>query len=165
MTLMTTTHGPTPVRRANVDDAAELTRLRRVMFLHMGRDPDLLDDIWQQRNIAHFRSRLADTDEFAAFVVDRPGGGLAAVAVGWLNPHLVGTRNPTARTGYIANMSTDPAYRRRGHGRATLVALLDWMRDTGVTAVDLHASRDGEHLYRSVGFAEPADTALTLRLR
>ena len=102
------------VRRAAPDDATELTRLRRLMFADMGRDPGLLDDDWQRRNVVHFSRRLAETDVFAAYVVDRPGGGLAACAVGWLNEHLIGTANQVGRVGYIANMSTDPAYRRRG---------------------------------------------------
>lgn len=134
------------------------------MFLDMGRDARLLDQDWQQRNIDHFRRRLEEDAVFAAFVIEKPDGGLAASAVGWHNPHLIGTRNQTGRTGYIANMSTDPAFRRRGYGRATLAALLDWMRSTGIAAVDLHATPDAEHLYRSVGFTESADTALTLRL-
>jgi ribosomal protein S18 acetylase RimI-like enzyme len=153
------------VRRAGPDDAAELTRLRVLMFADMGRDPGLLDDAWRRRNVAHFRRRLAETDVFAAYVVDRPGGGLAACAVGWLNEHLIGTANQLGRVGYIANMSTDPAYRRRGYARATLVALLAWLRSTGITTVDLHAPPDGESLYRSLGFTEPTEPALTLRFR
>lgn len=103
---------------------------------------------------------------FAAYVVDRPGGdGLAASAIGWLNEHLIGTANPTGRVGYIANMSTDRDCRRRGYGRATLVALLAWLRSTGITTVDLHATPDGESLYRSLGCTEPTDPALTLRFR
>lgn len=153
-----------------MQDAGELTRLRALMFIDMGRNPSLLTAQWRRRNIDHFRQRLADTDRFAAFVVgqdpkkDRPGQPLAACAVGWLNPHLIGTRNQIGMTGYIANMSTDPAFRRRGYGRRTLTALLDWMRSTGISTVDLHATADGEHLYRARGFTEPADQALTLRL-
>jgi GNAT superfamily N-acetyltransferase len=154
------------VRRAVPDDAAELTRLRAVMFVAMGRDPALLTDDWRRRNVAHFRRRLAEPDLFAAYVVDQPGGGgLAACAVGWLNEHLIGTDNPIGRAGYVANICTDPAYRRRGFSRATLTALLDWLRSTGIRIVDLHATADGEPLYRSLGFTEPADPALTLRFR
>ena len=87
------------VRRAGPDDAAELTRLRVIMFTDMGRDPALLDEAWQRGNVDHFHRRLAETDRFAAYVVDRPGSGLAACAVGWLNEHLIGTANPVGRVG------------------------------------------------------------------
>jgi GNAT superfamily N-acetyltransferase len=151
------------VRRAIAADAEELTRLRVQMFVDIGRDPALMDSGWQRRNVEYFRNRLAAVDEFAAFVVDADGGGLAAVAVGWLNHHLIGMRNPLGRVAYIANICTDPAYRRRGLSRATVTALLDWLRSTGISTVDLHTTPDGEHLYRSLGFTEPEDRALTLR--
>jgi GNAT superfamily N-acetyltransferase len=157
--------GPVQVRRAVPADAAELTRLRVVMFVDMGRDPSLLSPDWQRRNEEHFRVRLAAPDEFAAFVVDQPGGSLAAAAVGWLNHHLIGTSNTTGRVGYVANMCTERGFRGRGYGRAALTALLEWMRASGISMVDLHATPDGEPLYRSVGFVEPTDRALTLRLR
>ena len=80
--------GEGAVRRATGGDAAELTRLRIVMFEGMGQDVSGLDEGWR----------------------------------------------------------------------------LEWMREAGVGTVDLHASPDGEPLYRSLGFTEPGQPALTLRL-
>jgi ribosomal protein S18 acetylase RimI-like enzyme len=152
------------VRRAGPADAEELTRLRAVMFEDMGRDPGLFDATWRQRNADHFATRLVDRERFAAFVIDSADGGLAAASVAWLEQHLIGAANPSGRVAYIANVSTDRAYRRRGYAVRTTTALLDWLRRTGVTTVDLHATPDAEHLYRSLGFTEPKDRALTLRL-
>lgn len=135
------------------------------MFTDMSRDPGLLNADRQRRNTDHFRVRLADIDRFAAFVVDQPDGRLAATAVGWLNEHLIGTKNTVGRMGHIANMSSDPGFRRRGYAQATLTELLTWMRSSGITTVDLHATPDGENLYRQMGFTESVETALTLRLR
>jgi ribosomal protein S18 acetylase RimI-like enzyme len=152
-------------RRATPEDAAELTRLRVVMFEGMGFDVSDLDQAWRQHCTGHFQARLRDAGEFAAFVIDQPGAtGLAACAVGWLNPHLMERHNLSGRRGYIANTCTDPDYRSRGYGRATITPLLDWMRAAGVAHVDLHASVDGEPLYRSLGFAPPKSTGMTLRL-
>lgn len=107
------------VRRAVPDDAEELTRLRALMFRDMGRPADLLDEAWSRRNVEHFHARLADTESFAAFVVDQPDAGLAAVAVGWLDQHLIGPTNPSGQVGYVANICTDSAFRRRGYSRNT----------------------------------------------
>ena len=152
-------------RRANPADAEELTRLRVVMFEGMGNDVSGLDETWRRRSAGYFRSRLRDTREFAAFVVNKPdGAGLAACAVGWLNPHLLGLRNFTGRRGYIANTCTDVGFRSRGYGRATVTQLVEWMRAAGVPVVDLHATPDGQPLYRSLGFTDPRRSALSLRL-
>jgi ribosomal protein S18 acetylase RimI-like enzyme len=152
-------------RRATPEDAAELTRLRVVMFEGMGFGVSDLGPAWRQHSIGHFQARLRDTGEFAAFVIDKPGAtGLAACAVGWLNPHLMALNDLSGRRGYIANACTDEDYRSRGYGRATITPLLDWMRAAAVSRVDLHASVDGEPLYRSLGFAPPKFTGMTLRL-
>lgn len=152
-------------RRAGPDDAEELTRLRILMLREMGQDVTGAGEPWQRRSAGLFRSRLRDTGTFAGFVVDKPDGpGLAACAVGWLNPHLMTPRNLTARRGYVANTCTDVGYRGRGYGRATITPLLDWMRSAGVGMVDLHATPAGEPLYRSLGFTEPRTPALVLRL-
>jgi len=155
----------TEVRRAEPADAAELTRLRALMFQEMGRDMTQLDEQWRQRNIAHFAERLADREMFAAFVVDKRSDGIAASAVGWLDQHLIGAANPSGRIGYIANVSTDVAYRRRGYARQAMTALLDWLGSTGISVVNLHATPEAEGMYRSLGFREPGGRALSLRLR
>jgi hypothetical protein len=72
--------------------------------------------------------------------------------VGWLNPHLIELRNVTGRRGCFASTCTDMEYRSRGYARATITPLLDLMRSAGVGRVNLHATGDGEPLYRSLGF-------------
>jgi hypothetical protein len=52
-----------------------------------------------------------------------------------------------------------PTPRLRG---AALAALLHWMRSTGIGRIDLHASPDGDVLYRSVGFTDPQRPGFTL---
>lgn len=136
------------------------------MFLAMGADASLVDDGWKRATERHFEERLAEPEHFAAFVVDAPGSGdrLAATAVGWVDRHLPSGPNPSGEIGHIANMSTDPEWRGRGFGRATLSALLDWMRGRGLYQVELHATAAGEPLYRSVGFVPPRMAAMALRL-
>ena len=57
--------------------------------------------------------------------------------------------------GDILNMYTIPTARRKGISTLILKELLSKARSMGVTKVALHTSRDGEKLYRSVGFSEP----------
>jgi GNAT superfamily N-acetyltransferase len=98
-----------------------------------------------------------DQRELGAFVVDgdRPGPPhLAASAVGRVEERLPAPGHPSGRFGFVFNVCTDERYRGRGYARATTEALLDWMAGRGVTRVDLHATEDAEHLYRSMGFTE-----------
>lgn len=148
-------------RQAVLSDAEELTRLREVMISTFGPIPDRS---WREPCIAAFRTALADpVGPLQAFVTDAPDqpGMLAACSVGVIQQRLPGPSNWTGQTGYILSVATDPRFRRQGHARAVVVATLDWFRARGVPRVDLHASDQGESLYRDLGFHEPRGVALT----
>lgn len=91
------------VRRAGVEDAAALTRLRRVMLAAMGM-AEVDEPGWQDACTAWFAQRLADPAALAAFVVDGdlPDGthGPVAGAVGDFHAHAPsrGTRPAAAGT-------------------------------------------------------------------
>jgi len=135
------------LRRATPADAAALTRLRGVMHEAMG---DATSEVWRVGCEQAFARRLA-TDSFIAFVVEEDGV-VVATGAGWLEEHLPSPYMVDARRGYIASMSTDPAYRRRGLGRQVLEALMAWFVDQGVLRVDLRATPEGLPLYDGFGF-------------
>jgi ribosomal protein S18 acetylase RimI-like enzyme len=150
-------------RIAVPDDAPELVRLRRLMFLGMhGRDEP---GPWERDAERMARRQLlmrphgdsGDGGQLGAFVVDGDEPGpphLAACAVGRVEERLPAPKHPAGRFGFIFNVCTDGRYRGRGYARATTEALLEWFAVREVTRVDLHASEDAEHLYRSMGFTE-----------
>ncbi len=152
------------VRRAGTADAAQLMALRGVMLGSIGGGAPLHGD-WQITGAGLLGERLAREDRtLAAFVVDRPDGpGLAACAVGQVDQRLPGPGDPTGLRGYVYNVATDPAYRRRGFSRACMTALLDWFEGAGVGVVDLRASIEGEPLYASLGFTRTPDPAMRRR--
>lgn len=148
-------------RTARTDDAAELVRLRRLMFAAMhGRDEP---GAWERDAEQMARRQLAAEPQPAeplwlgAFVVegDEPGAPhLAACAVGRIEERLPAPHHPAGRFGFVYSVCTDERYRGRGYARATTEALLDWFAARGVTRVDLHATKDAEPLYRALGFTE-----------
>jgi ribosomal protein S18 acetylase RimI-like enzyme len=152
-------------RPATPDDADELIRLRAVLLQTFG-DPRTWNDDWRSPARETLRKRLTGPgSSMAAFVVDQPDRSrLAACAVGIIEERLGNPFNLTGLTGYVFNVSTDPDFRRRGHARACMEALLTWFRDRGVGTADLRASQDGEPLYADLGFVRTADPAMRLRI-
>lgn len=150
------------VRPAGADDVAELVRLRAVMFEAAGLSGD--DGAWRAPCAQVLRDGLARGD-LAAFVVDHPGSGGALIAcgIGLIVERLPGTLNPSGRYGHVQSMVTESAFRRRGHARAILDALIGWFRAHDVRVVDLHAAPMGEPLYRSMGFADSPQPELRWR--
>jgi ribosomal protein S18 acetylase RimI-like enzyme len=149
------------VRPATPADAEELVRLAAVMFNSMGLDASAPE--WQEAGRQMTRRRLG-TGDMAACVVDgdEPGHLIAAGAV-IVAERLPGPRNPTGRAGYIQWVATDAEYRRQGLGRHVLEGLLAWLAEQGVAVVELHATPDGETLYRSLGFGPPPNPQLVIR--
>jgi GNAT superfamily N-acetyltransferase len=145
------------VRTATAADVPELTRLRGLMLVSVGVDL-AADDGWRARCDQRFTELLA-APGFAVFVVDAPGGGLAACGAGWVDRRLPAPGGD-GLAGYLANMSTDPAHRGQGLGRRVLGELMAWFTREGVTRVELNATEQAGSMYADVGFSPPQWPAL-----
>lgn len=94
----------------------------------MGMETDGADAPWRAASARWFTDRLCHPATFAAFLVDDPGFGTVASAVGTCDAHAPSPANPSGLPGRVSNVSTDPRRRRRGHARVCLDALLSWFR-------------------------------------
>jgi GNAT superfamily N-acetyltransferase len=152
-------------RSARPGDAGEVARLAELMYRSLGLTFD--DDVWAKWRFTAgeaVRARLGS--DLTVVVVDDPGapGRLVACGAGVISERLPNPSHARARVGYVQWMSTEPAFRRRGLARAVLRGLLEWFEAEGVDNVELHASPDGNQLYRSEGFWE-GSTGLAMRRR
>ncbi len=60
----------------------------------------------------------------------------------------------TGRTGTVLNVYTNPAYRHRGYAKKIMNKLLSDAMEKNLSFVELKATEDGYHLYKSVGFTD-----------
>ncbi|MFJ4767708.1 GNAT family N-acetyltransferase [Streptomyces uncialis] len=158
------------IRQAVQDDIAELVRLRALLFEKRGGDffnPPSEHDDWPAALAAVLKEQIAD-DTVRILVVDGTHGthgthGIVVCGIGVIGQRLPGPHLSNGRIGHVAGVVTDPAHRRRGHGRAVMRALLDWFREREVSRVDLYASDQGAPLYRELGFTDHPDPALYWR--
>ena len=149
------------IREATQADIPEILRQRRAMYEDMDyKDAEPLtamqsltaDYLKQALRNASFRGWLAIAE-------DKVVAGGAIVISPWpAHPYDLECRRAT-----ILNVYTDPRYRRHGIARQLMHAMIDWCRREGFANVHLHASKDGRHLYESMGFQ--ASNEMTLRLR
>ncbi|MFI0484144.1 GNAT family N-acetyltransferase [Actinomadura sp. 9N215] len=154
----------TRVRQAEETDIPELVRLRALLFDTLGGDffnPASAGDDWRDALAQVFREKLK-SDDARILVVDGDRG-LAACGIGTVEQWFPGPHSRNGRIGHVIGMVTDPAHRRRGHGRAIMQGLLGWFRQRDAVRVDLYASHDGEPLYRDLGFFDHPDPALCWR--
>ncbi|WP_131739297.1 GNAT family N-acetyltransferase [Actinomadura roseirufa] len=152
------------IRRAAEDDVPELVRLRSLLFENLGGDffnPASAGDDWRDALARVLKQKLTEDD--ALILVVDGADGLAACGIGTIEQWFPGPHSRNGRIGHVIGVVTDPAYRRRGHSRAIMKGLLDWFREREAVRVDLTASREGEPLYRELGFFDHPDPTLCWR--
>lgn len=107
---------------------------------------------WRDAAAAAVGARLGD--DLMVVVADDPDmpGRLVSCGAGTISGRLPNPWRDDALVGYVQWMSTEPAFQRGGLARTVLARLLDWFAARGVVNVELHASPQGEPLYRAAGF-------------
>lgn len=77
-----------------------------------------------------------------------------AVAIGGLCIRLQpgNIKNISGRMGYVFSMYTKPEHRKKGISSHILNKLLETGKEMGITAYELHATKDGEPVYVKNGF-------------
>jgi len=132
----------------------EIVRLARQMYEELGAEPPHPGGwpAWTARATRVLAPRLEV--DVRVFVVDDPRrtGRIVSCGAGTLWSRLPTPWHDDDRIGHVQWMSTDPGFRRLGHGRSILRALLGWFDSLGVEVVELNASSMGEPLYRAEGF-------------
>lgn len=112
--------------------------------------------------LQYFSEALAE-DRLFAFMAEQDGVALSFGAM--VLKKIPGDFNQTSYLeGDILNMYTVPFARRKGISGMILQELLNEAHNRGISKVSLHTSKEGEKLYRKLGFTEPIYPVLELRL-
>ncbi len=69
----------------------------------------------------------------------------------------------TGKTGTVLNVYTKPEHRKKGYARQLMNALLLEAKERNLSVVELKATEDGYHLYKSVGFEDVVSKYHTMR--
>jgi GNAT superfamily N-acetyltransferase len=154
------------VRLATLADVAALTDHRVSMFRDMAELPLHLETELAEASNSFFRAAIA-SGEYVAWVAVT-GGDPERVIAGaglWLRPALprpMPTGIDKGREALVANVYTEPDWRRRGIAALLMRHVLDYTREHRIQRVRLHASDEGRRLYESLGFAPSNEMKLIL---
>jgi GNAT superfamily N-acetyltransferase len=151
------------VTPATLDDLAIIVSHRRSMFAAMGYADNAALDAMATAFEPWLRRKMEAREYLAWFAVTEDQAVVAGVGL-WLMdwpPHMIGAG---ACRGNILNVFVRPENRRQGLARKLMRVALDWCNANGIDHVVLHASADGRHLYRSLGFAPTNEMVLTEKL-
>jgi GNAT superfamily N-acetyltransferase len=124
----------------------------RVAFLTelMGPQTDEQIDLLKQHLEKYFNAAINDQTYICWLAIAGErivGWGGMAIRV---NPGSF--KNPSGLMGYIMNMYTVPDFRNKGIATSLLNKLVETGREMGITAFELHATKEGEPVYMKYGF-------------
>jgi GNAT superfamily N-acetyltransferase len=160
---MTGTGSKIVYRRASLEDVPTLVDYR-IRFLNEldGRLSDDKTKVVSQSLLRYFTKAIPSSD-FVGWVAERDGRIIATAGmVVWEKPALYEVES--GRLGYLLNFYTIPGERGRGIAARLLNELIKEAKSLGLKHLHLHASKQGEPIYRKAGFKEPRMPELTLRL-
>jgi GNAT superfamily N-acetyltransferase len=141
------------VRTVTVEDVPEIVCLRRRMFESMGITSVERLDAADAACESYFTQAIEE-GQYRGWLATTAAGEAVSGAGLVVDQHPPGPGNLSGRVGYIMNLYTTPAYRRRGLAREILSRLVEWSRAEGITVGALHATGVGRPLYKQFGFAD-----------
>jgi GNAT superfamily N-acetyltransferase len=145
--------------KATPDDVQLLVDNRISFFLELsGEQPQETTDALRVQMTNYFPKATAD-NTCISFIA-KCDGIVAGIGSVHLREMPGNFKNPSGKWGYIMNMYTVPAFRRKGICRAILNLLVEEGKKYGITAFELHATKEGEFVYTQEGFDHHNEPAL-----
>lgn len=151
-------------RRARVDDVRVLVDLRVRFLKELRSHPEDYETKVVRDSLLKYFTVAIPSGDFVAWVAEY-GGKIIATSgmVVWQKPAMYGGVE-SGKLGYLLNFYTIPEARGRGISSRLLNELIGEAKSMGLRYLHLHASKDGEPIYRRAGFVEPKMPELEFRL-
>lgn len=151
-------------RRSTIDDTEVLVNFRVRFLNELYTHPDNDETEIVKKSLREYFSKAISSNDFIAWLAEYKGKVIATSGmVVWRMPARYHGLE-SGRLGYILNMYTIPEARKKGICTQLLNELIKEAKSLGLTYVHLHSSEDGINIYRKVGFVEPEQIELGLRL-
>lgn len=138
--------------KATIDDTKELAALR---IAYLEEDHGIMDEnalLSIEANLPDYFMRHLNHD-FTAYVA-RNEQEIVACAFLLVVEKPMSPAFITGKTGTVLNVYTRPNYRHKGYARCLMNMLLSDAVDKNLSFIELKATEDGYHLYKSLGFEE-----------
>ncbi|MGL4598217.1 MAG: GNAT family N-acetyltransferase [Bacteroidia bacterium] len=139
------------LHQVGIADIAVLVEMRIAFALELsGPQPNEAIDALRKQLTGFFSEAIPN--QISVSFIARFDGEVAGIGTVQIRQQPGNFKNPSGKWGYVMNMYTIPAFRRKGICKAILLTLLDEAKRMGVTAFELHATKEGEYVYAQNGF-------------
>jgi predicted acetyltransferase len=138
--------------KAGIDDVSNIVDNRILFALELsGPNSEAVVHALRQGLSAYFLKATLNNSCISFIAkVDNEVAGIGSVHVREMPGNF---KNPSGKWGYIMNMYTVPNHRRKGICKGILNHLVEEGKKIGITAFELHATTEGEMVYKQTGFS------------
>src|SRR5512145_831447 len=146
------------IRKATLNDVGTLTE-NRIIFLNETygtTSPEKESDLRQ--TLTEYFIRAFENHSFISWIAEyenKPVGFSGMV----VREQPANFEIPNGKTGYILNMFTIKEFRKNGICKLLFQRMIEESEQLNLNKIELHATNEGEPIYRQFGFKEPHDKA------
>lgn len=144
---------------ASIADVSKLVDNRILFALELAGNQNEEAIMALRKQMTNYFSKATADNSCISFIA-RCDGVVAGIGSVHLREMPGNFKNPSGKWGYIMNMYTVPQYRRKGICKTILNLLVEEGKKHGVTAFELHATKDGEKVYIQEGFVHHNEPTL-----
>ena len=138
--------------KAGINDVSSIVDNRILFALELS-DPTSEAPIQALRQGLNAYFLKATTNNSCISFIAKAGDQVAGIGSMHVREMPGNFKNPSGKWGYIMNMYTLPAHRRKGICKGILAHLVEEGKKMGITAFELHATAEGEMVYKQNGFS------------
>ncbi len=139
------------IREATPGELEIILHHRRSMFRDMGEGT--VEELDRMVEVAGpWLARALADGSYRHWLALDASGRIAGGGGVLLGPWPANPKDPCTERAVILNVYTEPEFRKRGIARQIMLTILGWLKERGLRVVNLHASKEGRHLYEKLGF-------------
>ena len=142
-------------RKAGKSDIDELVRIRSIFLEEYDRENHLNNKENVDKEVGEYLQKFMDTEIFTGFVAEKNGEIVGTSAIAFYDI-LPAALYMNGKLGYISNVFVFPEYRKQGIAKKLFELAVNEGFDRNCSKLTLHASKDGESVYKKFGFVKTA---------
>jgi len=152
------------IRKASSDDIETLIEFRIIFLKEAQWLPTTETELQLRNSLNEYFTKALENNTFISYIAEYENQSVGFSGM-VLREQPGNFEIPGGKTGYILNMYTLKEFRNNGIGSMLFQKLIAEAKNLDLDKIELHATRDGEPLYRKSGFKEPHDKVLELILK
>ncbi|WP_435308866.1 GNAT family N-acetyltransferase [Sebaldella termitidis] len=140
-------------RKAGKSDIDELVRIRSIFLEEYDRENHLNNKENVDKEVEKYLQKFMDTEVFTGFVAEKDDKIVGTSAIAFYDI-LPAALYMNGKLGYISNVFVFPEYRKQGIAKKLFELAVNEGFDRNCSKLTLHASKDGEPVYKKFGFVK-----------